>query len=191
MSDLTQSEYNALRATIRARGSLRIGIVLGGLAAWGALAVAGAATALGGPASLIPLLILAATFEAVHALHVGVERIGRFLQVFYEELGSAHGPSESPSWETAAMAYGRAYPGSGPDPLFVTLFVLAALLNLAILFSSGPRRPLITLVAMAAHIVFLWRMLTAHRNAAGQRAMDLERFRKIKQEKPSARQENP
>ena len=186
MSDLTRSEYDALRATISKRGSLRVGIVLGGLAAWGALAVTGAATALAGPTSLISLLVLAATFEAAHALHAGVERIGRFLQVFYEEQPSAHGPSGAPFWETAAMAYGRTYPGSGPDPLFVTLFVLAALLNLAMLFSFGPRRPLIALAAIAAHIVFLWRMLTARRNLAGQRAMDLERFRKIRQENRSA-----
>ena len=34
-------------------------------------------------ATLLPLVLLAACFEAIFALHTGVERIGRYLQVFY------------------------------------------------------------------------------------------------------------
>ena len=36
-------------------------------------------------ATLVPLLVLAAAFECVFALHVGIERVGRYLQVFYED----------------------------------------------------------------------------------------------------------
>jgi len=49
-------------------------------------------------------------FEAIHALHVGAERIGRYLQVYYEDAPDA------PRWETTAMAVGPALPGGGIDP---------------------------------------------------------------------------
>jgi len=77
-------EYTALRTTIRERGTTRVWIFLVGIIAWAALTTATAALASSPLAVLLPLLILAATFEAVYALHVGVERIGRYLQVFYE-----------------------------------------------------------------------------------------------------------
>jgi hypothetical protein len=67
-------EYRALRATIRERGATRIWIFLAGLAAWSALVVATAALAALPVATLLPLLILAGTFEAVFSLHTGVER---------------------------------------------------------------------------------------------------------------------
>ena len=38
-------------------------------------------------AAAIPLLVLVATFEVIRPLHFGAERIGRYLQVFYEEDG--------------------------------------------------------------------------------------------------------
>ena len=56
-------------------------------------------------AALLPLLVLAGVFEAVFALHTGVERIGRYIQVFFEAPGER-------AWEHTAMAFGRAFPGS-------------------------------------------------------------------------------
>src|SRR5881397_3911173 len=79
-----QEEYIALRATIRERGTARVCIFAGGIAAWAAAAIAMAALASSPVATLLPLLVLAAMFEEVFALHVGVERIGRYLQVFHE-----------------------------------------------------------------------------------------------------------
>jgi hypothetical protein len=35
-------------------------------------------------ASLIPLVVLAGGFEAIASLHLGVERIGRYVQVRFE-----------------------------------------------------------------------------------------------------------
>jgi hypothetical protein len=77
-------EYRALRATIRERGTTRIWVFLIGILAWAALTVATAALAGVPVAALVPLAVLVATFEAIFALHTGVERIGRYIQVFFE-----------------------------------------------------------------------------------------------------------
>ena len=78
-------EYRALRATIRERSTARLWIVLAGLTAWAALTLATAALAELPIATLLPLLVLALTFEIVFALHTGVERVGRYIQVFFED----------------------------------------------------------------------------------------------------------
>src|SRR4051812_50220463 len=87
MTEHAQDEYTALRATIRERGTARVCLFVGGIAAWTGAAVATAALASTPVATLLPLLLLASVFEAVFALHVGVERIGRYLQLFYETDG--------------------------------------------------------------------------------------------------------
>ena len=97
MSDDSPAEYHGLRATIRERGTLRICLVLAGLVAMSGLVVALRATRLSGVIALLPLLVLAATFEINFFVHTGVERIGRYLQVFYEERAGV------PGWETTAM----------------------------------------------------------------------------------------
>jgi hypothetical protein len=86
---------------------------------------AGTAPASSGGAflALVTQVPLAAGFEAVFALHVGVERIGRYLQVFHEDAG---GP---PAWERHAMAFGPPSAGGRVDPLFSGLFAAAAVLT--------------------------------------------------------------
>ena len=64
------TEYRTLRDTIRQRGTTRLWVFLAGLAAWAALTLATAALAALPVATLLPLLILAAAFEAVFSLHV-------------------------------------------------------------------------------------------------------------------------
>ena len=88
MTGPEHDEYVALRATIRERGTARVCVFVGGIAAWVAATIATAALASTPVATLLPLLLLASTFEAVFALHVGVERIGRYLQVFHEAGGT-------------------------------------------------------------------------------------------------------
>ena len=96
---MNQTEYRALRDTIRERGTARLCAVLGGIVAWGALIVALFATGVGGwLATLVPLVVLVATFEVNFFIHTGVERIGRYLQVFYEERSGNAG------WETSTDA---------------------------------------------------------------------------------------
>ncbi len=175
-------EYTALRATIGQRGSLRIGLFLLALVAWAAATIATAALAALPVATLLPLLLLSAGFEAVFTLHTGVERIGRYLQVFYEEGESsvASMPAmPAREWERTAMAYGRAYPG-GPDPLFGMHFIIATVLNFVPVILAEPVQLEVSVVG-AVHLGFIARILLARHTAADQRTKDLERFQRIKQ----------
>jgi hypothetical protein len=164
-------EYRALRDTVRQRGTARIWVFLGGMVGWGALAVATAALAALPVATFLPLLILATTFEAVFSLHVGVERVGRYIQVFLEEDG--HG------WEHVAMALGPPLKGTSADPLFTAHFIVATVLNIVPAILAQPV-PLEVGVVLGAHALFLVRVIVARSVASRQRAADLERFRKIK-----------
>ena len=172
MSDFSQAEYEALRQTIRERGTARVCAVLGGLAAWGALAIALLITQLEGSITLVPFVVLAATFEINFFVHTGVERIGRFIQVFHEERSGAAG------WETIAMNYGAKFKG-GLDPLFSVMFGAAATLNfLGSLAVAQPRSGWIA-VSLLTHLAFAYRIVAARKVAASQRALDLDRFRSL------------
>jgi hypothetical protein len=161
-------EYSALRATIRERGTTRVWIFAIGLIAWAALAVATAALASPPVATLLPLLILAAAFEAVFALHVGVERVGRYLQVFYED-----------QWEHATMGFGRPAGAVATDALFSVPFLIAALFNLGPAAVVTPV-PVEWIFVGGAHALFALRVIVARLAAAKQRPIDLERFRQLK-----------
>ena len=167
-------EYTALRATIRQRGSLRVGLFVAALAAWAAATIATAALAALPIATLLPLLLLSAGFEALFSLHTGVERIGRYLQVFYEDTGAT-----GREWERTAMAYGRAYPG-GSDPLFGLHFMIATVLNFVPVILAEPVQLDVSVVG-AVHLGFIARILLARHAAAGQRARDLDRFQHLKE----------
>lgn len=133
-------------------------------------------------ASLFPLVVLAAGFEAIHALHVGAERIGRYLQVFYEAA------ADGPRWETTAMAVGPALPGGGIDPLFTFVFAAAAVLNA--LTAILPQPTTLELAAVGAlHGAFLVRVVRARMAAARQRAVELESYRALRNEAGGRRQE--
>jgi hypothetical protein len=185
MPDLPEVEYQALRATIRERGTLRMCAILIGLIAWGALALGLLASELAGAATMVPFVILAGTFEISLFIHTGVERVGRYIQVFYEEARKVAG------WETIAMNYGRRFPG-GLDPLFVTFFAGAAALNFVSAFVLTTRRPGWILISFIAHLLFGWRLINARRSSAVQRAIDLERFRTLRdQPQPTTNNQQP
>ncbi|PYR66408.1 MAG: hypothetical protein DMF88_16425 [Acidobacteria bacterium] len=97
---LSDTEYSVLRKTIAARGTARMVLFPVTMIAWASLALIVLTLAEAPVASLLPLAVLAAGFEAIHALHVGVERIGRYLQVYYENL-------HSPGSRAAATADGH------------------------------------------------------------------------------------
>jgi hypothetical protein len=168
-------EYKALRATILQRGTARHWLFVAGLGIWSALTIAVAALASVPVATLLPLLFLAATFEAVFALHTGVERVGRYLQVFYET-----GPDEA-AWEHVAMAYGRSFGagGSGLDALFSPVFLVASLFNFIPAVMTGPAA-IDWAVVGAVHALFIVRVWVARGQSGRQRAADLERFEQIK-----------
>ena len=170
MTPREQDEYRALRATIRERGTARVCVFAGGIAAWAAATIATAALASTPVAALLPLLVLAAAFEGVFALHVGVERIGRYLQVFHEGAGG---------WEHAAMAFGRPKGAASTDALFTVIFTLAALFNVMPALILAPERVELVFVG-GAHALFVLRLLVARHAAGTQRAIDLERFQQMK-----------
>src|SRR5215211_5183355 len=82
-----RSEYLVLRKTIAQRGALRPVLVLCGTGIWAAILTAVLDLVPYPVAAAIPLLVLVVTFEVIRPLHFGAERIGRYLQVFYEEQG--------------------------------------------------------------------------------------------------------
>jgi hypothetical protein len=172
MTEREQVEYSALRATIRERGTARVYIFAGGFAAWGALTIATAALASTPMATLLPLLVLASVHEAVFALHVGVERVGRYLQVFYEAEGTGA------RWEHVAMAFGRPAGAAVADGLFSVPFLLAALFNIAPALVVEPTRPELIFIG-GAHALFVLRLAVARNAARRQRAIDLERFQQL------------
>jgi hypothetical protein len=175
---LREEEYAVLRATIRERGTRRMTLVVASVGIWALLALLSTSNF---PQqltwTLIPLMVLAAGFEAGFVLHVGVERIGRYLQVEYER-----GP-DAPGWEHAAMRFGATPSPAGgrTDPLFAVVFLLAAALNLLpIAVSTVPdphddvtRLALDLALVLLAHLVFIARVLRARSYAAQQRALDL------------------
>lgn len=175
MTSFEQDEYQALRATIRERGTARVCVFAGGIAAWAAVAIATAALSSTPVATLLPLLVLAAVFEAVFALHVGVERIGRYIQVFHEagRSGGAGG------WEHAAMAFGRPAGAATTDALFTVPFFVAVLFNAAPALTLDPARVELVLVG-GAHALVVLRFVVARLAASRQRAVDLERFTQMK-----------
>jgi hypothetical protein len=165
-------EYTALRATIRSRGTARIYLFVAGVAAWAALAMATAALASPPVATLLPLLVLASVFEAVFALHVGVERVGRYIQVFHEA------DVDTAKWEHTAMAFGRPPGAATTDALFLVPFLLAGLFNIMPALIAQPTPPELVFVG-GAHALFALRLFVARHAAATQRAIDLERFRQL------------
>jgi hypothetical protein len=169
---LRQTEFTALRQTIATRGTVRIVLLPVTLIGWAVLTVI--LMLLGGlpVAAVASLAVLAAGFEAIHALHVGIERIGRYLQVFYEVR------EDGPRWETTAMAVGPALPGGGIDPLFTALFLSAVVMNLIPAMLPQPTAVEIVVIG-SLHVVFVVRIVRARIAAARQRAVELESFRAL------------
>ncbi|MGE0040033.1 MAG: hypothetical protein AB7H88_00165 [Vicinamibacterales bacterium] len=179
MDGLAADEYRVLRETIAARGSLRVTLLVAGVAAWAVVLVLVLAWVPNPVASAIPLVLLVATFEAMRGLHAGVERIGRYLQVFHEPAGPAAAP---PAWERTAMAFGPSLPGAGGHPLFVPVLLVATAANYLAVLLPGPLP--IELAALAVpHAAFVAWMLVADRAARRQRATELARFQELKQSK--------
>lgn len=145
-------------------------------------------------AALLPLAVLVGGFEAIHALHVGVERIGRYLQVYYENLETG------PRWENTVMAVGPALPGGGIDPLFSFVFACAAFVNIIPALGSlmthnvtplpAPTRTELGVVGVL-HLAFIIRVVRARGAAARQRAVELETFRAIHTQVPSPKSQTP
>jgi hypothetical protein len=166
-------EFRALRGTIQLRGTVRMVVVPVVFVGWAATAVATAAVITVAVSTLVPLLILVAGFESVFALHVNVERIGRYLQVFHER--------EDTGWETVAARFGPRFAPAAPDPLFGRLFVLATSVNFLPAALGWENIPELVVLAVL-HLLFINRVRLARAFAAAQRERDLERFTALREE---------
>jgi len=166
---LAESEFTVLRATIASRGTVRMALLPVIMLAWAALAIVVILFGDLPVAALPPLAILVGGFESINALHVAVERIGRYLQVFYE------GRAEGPAWETTTMAAASRLRGGGVDPLFTVVFYAAAIVNMITALVPEPT-PLETLIVGGLHAVFLARVTRARQVASSQRARDLRAY---------------
>jgi hypothetical protein len=180
-SDLAIEEYRALRATIRERGTARMIVSLVTFLGWSGLLAVVARPLQAPEFVLLPLVGLWAGFEVIAAIHIAVERIGRYVQVHYETR-----PGELPGWEQTAMQLERK-PGAatGSDPLLFRLFALAALLNLMplspyVVSQSSPVGLTIQItVTVVLHIAFFLRILQARRFTRTQRARDVDLFTRL------------
>jgi hypothetical protein len=162
-------EYAALRATIRERGTVRMILLPVTFGLWGGAAIATTAAVALPIAALLPLVVLAAGFEAIYALHVNVERIGRYIQVFHEPDGG---------WEHVAMTFGQRFPGKGPDALFSGLFLAATALNYLPVALGGTIPEMVA--AGLLHLLLAFHIGTARSRASHQRMQDLERFQALR-----------
>jgi hypothetical protein len=161
-------EFAVLRYTIASRGTARS--VLGAVTV-GGWAVVASAHALFSDlplTSVVPLVVLWAGYEALWSVHVGIERIGRFLQVHYERPDGAR-------WETTAMGAAPRLPGGGANPLASAVFAGAALVNLGVAFVAEPTGVELLLLT-GCHAVFLGRLVQTRMWAARQRRSDLAAF---------------
>lgn len=182
MDDLRTLEYRAFRDTIRERGTVRLVLAWLVLAWWGTLALVVWVTGVVPAMTLVPLLVLAAGFETVAALHLNVERIGRYVQVEFEEASQddpRSATTRGPRWEHASMAYGRTWPKGGVDPLLSLPFLAATALNL--LPATGAL-PLEVGGLALAHALVLVRIVAVRDRARKQRVEDLERFREVRRQ---------
>jgi hypothetical protein len=177
----SQSEFTVLRQTIAARGTVRMVLLPVTVIGWTSITAALLqGLTVPGLLPLVPLSVLIAGFEAIHALNVGVERIGRYLQVYYD------GRSDGPMWETTAMSVGPGLPGGGIDPLFTVVFIAVSALNLAL--AAPELRTMTAIVTLVpVHAIFWIRVIRARGAAARQRAVDLETYRAVKSGQDHAR----
>jgi hypothetical protein len=175
----SRSEYLVLRQAISQRGALRHILGFGGVAIWALLLTVVLVWLPYPVAAAIPLLTLLVTFEVIKPLHFGAERIGRYIQVFYEEAGEpGRSLGETPSWERVAMSFG-AVPGVGGHPLFVPVFLIATAVNYLAVILPGPVA--IELGVMAVpHLAFIAWLIMADRAMRNQRAIELARMRQLK-----------
>lgn len=178
MNEIQIREFDALRQTVRSRGTARPIAFLIGISVW-ATVLAAVLVWLPNPlAAVLPLVVLLSTFEVVRTLHLGVERIGRYVQTFFESPESS-APLAPPAWETTAMAFGPTVPGAGGHPLFLPIVVIATILNyLAVIFPGPVAVELWTLAV--PHLAFIMWTLYCDRAMRRQRVSELARFRALK-----------
>jgi hypothetical protein len=179
MKDYAEREFSVLRDTIRARGTLRPVVLVSGISAWAAILVAVLAWLPNPVASAIPLVVLLATLEGLRSLHLGVERIGRYIQVFFEADPSGGAPTAAPAWEHAAMHFGPSLPGAGGHAYFLPVFFIAIVVNYLAVLLPGPLAVELATLTVP-HVAFIVWLIYCDRGMRKQRRVELTRFRELR-----------
>jgi hypothetical protein len=175
MTDLRGLEYDSLRATIRLRTTLAPALLVATFLGWATLTLWVFTSDVVSAATLVPLMLLAAGFEAISLLSSSADRLARYLQVAYEEpIVTAN---DAPRWETIALSYRQRFAPSGSNGLFATLFLLATVVNYLPAAVSGTVEELTGLGV--AHVLFAIRIVIAVRIAARRLREDVDRFRAL------------
>jgi hypothetical protein len=139
MTRFDQAEFEALQTNIRERVATKVVLFYVGIAVWAALTVATTAVIVLPVAALLPLLVLAAGFEATASLHIGGE------------------PAGTPAAQAAVASRPRS-----ADPIFSVIYVLAGLGNfLPVVLTAQMREEIVAIGAV--HALFFWRVLTLRR----------------------------
>lgn len=176
--DFERQEFEALRATIRQRGSLRYGVVLVSTAVAALIAALGIASPLAAArdwAALVALMPLVAGTALAARLHETVERIGQYLRVYYEESrGQA-------LWESRVAAAPSARGGS---PIFAGVFAVTGALALAVAVTAWPawlEEPGRTrrLLVIAAYGLYAAWTIALDRACRGAKARELARWQAL------------
>jgi hypothetical protein len=176
--DLAAQEYRSLRDAIAARGQTRVVIAMAGLGMWAVVLLATLVWLPYPAAAAVPLTLLVATFEILRPLHAGAERIGRYIQVFYEEARQ-NASLTPPAWERTAMAFGPTLPGAAGHPLFLAVFLIATAVNLLAVLLPSPL-PQELWPMLVPHLLFVVWMVRADRALRAQRGVELARFRELR-----------
>jgi hypothetical protein len=171
MTDLRALEYDSLRAAIRIRLALTPALLVLAVLGWAALTLWVFTTDVVSAATLVPLMVLAAGFEAIHALHLGAARRACYLQAAFEEPAT----SATPRWETTTLSYRQRFGRIGSNATFSTLVGVATVVNFLPAAVSGTAEELAGIGI--AHALLVLRIVTATRRAARLQHDDLDRFR--------------
>jgi hypothetical protein len=173
MTDLRALEYDSLRAAIRIRQALAPALLVLVVLGWATLTLWVFTTDVVSAATLVPLMVLAAGFEVLHALQITANGLAHYVQVAFEEPATA----TSPQWETTTLSYGQRFGPIGSNTLFSVLFGLVTAVNFLPAAISGTAEELVGIGI--AHAVFVLRIVIASRRAARRQREDLERFRSL------------
>jgi hypothetical protein len=106
LTGLALAEYRELRATIRERGSLRHLTILITFSVWTATMLWAASTFSVPIFFVLPLVVLVAGFEVAFALHVAVERIGRFIRFSTKAKWAGLSRGSGRPWRSAYLGAG-------------------------------------------------------------------------------------
>jgi hypothetical protein len=176
-------EFRALQAAIRERTSARLLFLAIAWVGWASLATAIMLVLPAAPLLVLPLVLLLASFEVNLGIIRGVEHIGAYLRLAFEERRAV------PGWETASADLARRYPRGVADPVLFWPFVAVLGANyLCVVLAAGEtadpaihvREDSLDLALVTAlHAAVLVRFVFGRRGLASGREREFQKIRAV------------